>query len=61
MGLQSRDQVLDQKIIWKYRDQLARIRASDALFDAFKDQLRDCGYHLQTETLVDSTMVPVLR
>ncbi|MCY4447015.1 MAG: hypothetical protein OXC02_11230 [Rhodobacteraceae bacterium] len=61
VGLQSRDRVLDQKTIWKYRDQLARVGASDALFDTFKDQLRDCGYHLQTETLVDSTMVHVPR
>ena len=59
--LQSKDQVPSQKTIWKYRDHLARMWASDALFDAFKEQLRDCGYQLQVGTLVDSTMIPVPR
>ena len=61
MWLQSRDQVPDQKTIWKYCDQLARMEASEALFDAFKEQLGNYGYQLPTGTLVDSTMIPVPR
>ena len=61
VGLQSKDQVPDQKTLWKYRDQLAQAGAIDALFEVFKEQLREHGYQCQTGTVVDATMVPVPR
>ena len=61
VGLKSKDQVPDEKTLWKYRDKLARAGASEALFDVFKAQLHERGYQLQSGTLVDSTMVPVPR
>ncbi len=60
-GLQSDDQVPDQKTLWKYRDLLSRSGRIDELFDLFKAQLRSHGYELTSGQLVDSSIVEVPR
>ena len=60
-GLQSDDQVPDQKTLWKYRDLLSRSGRIDELFELFKAQLRSHGYELTSGQLVDSSIVEVPR
>ncbi len=60
-GLESLDQELDQKTLWKYRNRLSEWGRTDELMGVFKDPLAAHGYRLQTGTLIDSTLVQVPR
>ena len=60
-GLQSDDQVPDQKTLWKYRNLLSESGRMDELFEGFKDQLRMRGYELNSGQIVDSSIVEVPR
>ncbi len=60
-GLHSKDQVPDQKTLWKYRNKLSQSGRIDELVALFKEQLAAHGYRLQTGTLVDSSVVQVPR
>ncbi len=52
-GLRSKDQIPDQKTLWKYRKKLSQ--------SGCIDELAAHGYRLQTGTLVDSSVVQVTR
>ncbi len=60
-GLHSKDQVPDQKTLWKYRNMLSQSGRLDELVALFKEQLAAHGDRLQTGTLVDSSVVQVPR
>ena len=60
-GLHSKDQVPDQKTLWMYRNMLSPSGRSDELVALFKEPLAAHGSRLQTGTLVDSSVVQVLR
>ena len=60
-GLETLDQVPDQKTLWKYRNMLSESGRIDELVGVFKEQLAAHGYRLQMGTIVDSSMVQVPR
>ena len=60
-GLQSDDQVPDEKTLWKYRDRLNRSGRIDELFELFKVQLRAHGYELTSGQIVDSSIMEMPR
>ena len=51
-GLQSDDQVPDQKVIWKNRDRISQSGRIDELFELFKSQLRAHGCELTSGQIV---------
>ena len=61
VGLQSTDQVPDQKTLWKYRNQLSQSGRFDELVAVFMEQLAAHGYGLQTGKQIEATIVPVTR
>ena len=57
VGLESDDQVPDQKTLWKYRNRLSVSGRMAELFESFKGQIRARGYVLNSGRIVDSTIV----
>ncbi len=56
-SLRSKDQVPDQKTLWKYRNMLSQSVRIDEVVGVFKDPLADHGYRWPTGTLVESSVV----